>query len=938
MENTEKKLFLLDAYALIYRAFFAFSKNPRINSKGFNTSAIYGFTNTLFEIIRKEKPTHLGVCFDVSGPTERHLEFVDYKANREEMPEDIRSAIPIIKDLLANGFNIPVIGIEGYEADDVIGALAKMAEKDGYTTYMVTPDKDYGQLVSENIFMYKPAYKGNGFDVLGPKEICEKWDINDPLAVIDILAMMGDAADNIPGIPGVGEKTAIKLLKQYGSLENILDHGEEIKGKLGEKIRNNKEQAIQCKMLTTIILEIPGLTFDPKKLELGDKNNDKLNEIFTELEFRTLGKRILGSDFIEGTQELVTSDAGSPQMDLFGGGVTTSNPTQENKPEPFKTIEKVDHNYYFIETDQGHQSIVDLMLKQKSVCFDTETTSIDAHNAQLVGMSFCWEKGKAFYVAIPEDKVETKRILEFYQPFFTNTSIEKIAHNIKYDMEVLKWYGINVEGPLFDTMVAHYLIEPEQRHGMDSLAERFLHYTPISIETLIGKKGKNQLSMRDIEMHKVKEYAGEDADITFQLKQVIEPKLAKHNAQKLFKDIETPLINVLTDMEVEGVKIDEKALIDYSDELEKDIKAIEQKIYKEAGVEFNIASPRQLGEILFDKMEIPYAGKKTKTGQYSTNEETLLKLAEDHSIVKSIIDFRQFNKLKSTYVDALPKLINKKSGRVHSSFNQTVAATGRLSSTNPNLQNIPIRTEKGREVRKAFIPKNEDHILLSADYSQVELRLVAEVSKDAGMIEAFKRGADIHTATAAKVFKVDENQVTSEMRSKAKTVNFGIIYGISAFGLSQRMGIKRTEAKEIIESYFEQYPGVKDSMERAIEFARNNGYVETLLGRRRYLRDINSSNATVRGFAERNAINSPLQGTAADMIKIAMINIHKAFKAKKLKSKMILQVHDELVFDVHKEELDIVTAIIEDKMVNAIDTEVPMTIDIGSGKNWLEAH
>lgn len=935
MEN-DKKLFLLDAYALIYRAFFAFSKNPRVNSKGFNTSAIYGFTNTLFEIIRKEKPTHLGVCFDVSGPTDRHIEFVEYKANREAMPEDIRASIPIIKDMLANGFNIPVLEYEGYEADDVIGTLAKKAEKEGYQTYMVTPDKDYGQLVSDNIFMYKPAYKGNGFDVLGPKEICKKWDIEDPLTVIDILAMMGDSADNIPGIPGVGEKTAIKLLKEYGTLENVLENGHKIKGKLGEKIRDNIEMAKVCKMLTTIILDVP-VEFHHEDLFIGEMNNEKLSEIFNELEFRTLGKRILGDDFKVDMGQ--AQGAGSPQMDLFGGGGTAiATPEPVVDVEPLKTIDNTDHQYYYIENQQGCEGIVNLLLAQKSVCFDTETTSIDPHNTELVGMSFSFEKGKAFYVSIPEDQEEAKKMVNVFKPFFESDKVEKIAHNIKFDMEVLKWYGVEVKAPTFDTMVAHYLIEPEQRHGMDSLAERFLRYQPVAIESLIGKKGKNQLSMRDVDVQKIKEYAGEDADITYQLKDKFQPELGTHNADKLFKDIESPLVHVLTDMECEGVHIDEKALEDYSKELQTDIEATEKRIYETAGVEFNIASPRQLGEVLFDKMEIPYSGKKTKTGQYSTNEETLQKLAQDHEIVKDIMDFRQFNKLKSTYVDALPKLVNPKTGRIHSSFNQTVAATGRLSSTNPNLQNIPIRTEKGREVRKAFIPRGKDYTLLSADYSQIELRLVAEVSKDPAMVEAFKNGLDIHTATASKVFHVPIEEVTREMRSKAKTVNFGIIYGISAFGLSQRMGIKRKEAKEIIDSYFDKYPGVKESMDNAINFAREHGYVETLLGRRRYLRDINSNNATVRGFAERNAINSPLQGTAADMIKIAMINIHEEFKKQNLKSRMILQVHDELVFDAHKDELDIIKPIIEEKMVNAIETEVPMLVEMGTGENWLEAH
>lgn len=931
----EKKLFLLDAYALIYRAFFAFSKNPRINSKGFNTSAIYGFTNTLFEIIRKEKPTHLGVCFDVAGPTDRHVEFVEYKANREAMPEDIKASIPIIKDMLRNGFNIPVLEVEGYEADDVIGALAKQAEKEGYTTYMVTPDKDYGQLVSENIFMYKPAYKGNGFDILGVKEICEKWDIDDPITVIDILAMMGDSADNIPGIPGVGEKTAIKLLKEYGTLENVLENADEIKGKLGEKIRANKEQALVCKMLTTIILDVP-INFQEKDLLIEGRNSEKLSEIFSELEFRTLGKRILGEEFKMEIQKSAPQAGG--QMDMFGTPFVTQKIEEVKAPIELKNAENTPHHYYFVKTNQGYHSLVEKLLKEKSVCFDTETTSVNANEAELVGMSFCFKAGEAYFVSLPESKEECVSVLDIFKPFFENSSIEKIAHNIKYDMEVLNWYGVNVEKPIFDTMIAHYLVETDQRHSMDDMAERFLHYKPISIESLIGKKGKNQLSMREADFLKVKEYAAEDADITFQLKQKIEPMLSEANAKKVYEKVDLPLVPVLKAMEVEGVNLDVPALEEYSKQLQTEIATAEKEIYEKAGMQFNIGSPRQLGEVLFDHMGIEYKGKKTKTGQYSTNEETLQKLAAENEIVHSILDYRQLNKLKSTYVDALPLLINPRTGRIHSNFNQTIAATGRLSSTNPNLQNIPIRTERGREVRKAFIPRNEEFTLLAADYSQIELRLVAEVSKDEGMMEAFQNNWDIHTATAAKVFHVPLEEVTREQRSRAKTVNFGIVYGISAFGLSERMGIKRGEAKELIDNYFEKYPGIRKYMDNYIDFAKENGYVETMLGRRRYLRDINSRNATVRGFAERNAINSPIQGSAADLIKLAMIDIQEEFEKNNFRSKMILQVHDELVFDAHKDELEIIKPIIENKMVNAFKTEVPLVVDMGQGNNWLEAH
>ena len=930
--NEDNRLFLLDAMALIYRSYYAFIKRPIINSKGLNTSAIYGFTNTVIDLINREKPTHMGVAFDTLAPTERHIDFVDYKGTREETPEDIVKSLPYIESIL-KAFNIPILKRDGYEADDIIGTLAKEAEEAGYVTYMVTSDKDFGQLVSDRIFMYKPARIGSGFEVLGIQDILKKWSIKKPEQVIDILALMGDSSDNIPGIPGVGEKTAMKLIGEYGSLEAIVENADKLKGKLKDKVKENAELAQVCYKLATIITDVP-VEFNPDELSIGEFNKEELNKIFSELEFRTLGKRILGDDFSIGATN------GNGQMDLFAE-TEQGESNQESKEiavSEFLNLDTVKHNYILVDSEKKVKQLIKTLEKEKIICFDTETTGLDPHNCELVGLSFSCKRCEAYYVPVPEDQKEAKQLLENFKVILENEGIEKVGQNIKYDIQVLKWYGIEVKGELFDTMLAHYLIEPDMRHNMSILAETYLNYSVMSIETLIGKKGKKQLNMRDIEVKKIAEYAAEDADITLQLKNVLEPDLKEKNATKLFYELEIPLLKVLSDMEYEGVAIDKKALADYSQKLAKEIVAVEEAIYEIAGVKFNIASPKQLGEVLFDKLKIPYSGKKTKTGQYVTNEEMLLKLAREYEIASKIIDSRQLNKLKSTYVDALPKLINTRTGRVHTTFNQTIAATGRLSSVNPNLQNIPIRTEKGREVRRAFISRNDAYVLLSADYSQVELRLVTEVSKDDAMMDAFRENLDIHAATAARVYGVKLDEVTSEMRSKAKMVNFGIIYGISAFGLSQRLGISRTEAKELIDNYFDKYPGIKKYMDETIAFARKHGYVETILGRRRYLRDINSGNATVRGFAERNAINAPIQGSAADMIKIAMIKIHEAFQKENLQSRMTLQVHDELIFDVHKDEVETVKQIVEHEMCHAFKTEVPIIVEMGVGLNWLEAH
>lgn len=936
--NLVKKLFLLDGMALIYRAYFALSKNPRITSTGFNTSAIFGFANTLLELLRTQQPSHIAVVFDTMAPTNRHAEFAAYKANRQAIPEDLAAAIPYVYKLV-EGFNIPIITLDGYEADDIIGTLAKKAEPRGYTVYCMTPDKDFGQLVTEHIFIYKPARLGNGAEVLGVKEILEKWGVTDVKQVIDILGLWGDSVDNIPGIPGVGEKTAKDLIKRFGSMENILANTDQLKGKQKENLETFAEQGLISKKLATIQLDVP-IELDEEKLVLGEPSREILEPLFAELEFRTLGKRVFGDEF----NVLEAKANGGTQMDLFGnttnqGNPLTSSGTADYTPPPAsKSVHNTPHDYVLADTPELQQELVTLLSKQRSFCFDTETTGTDANTADLVGLSFAVEPGKAWYVPASPDREEALALLAYFKPVFEDETIEKVGQNIKYDLLLLARYGVEVRGPLFDTMLAHYLIDPDSRHGMDMLAENYLGYTPISITELIGPRGKKQGNMQDVDLETIKEYAAEDADITLQLKSVFEPLLEQAEATELARNIEFPLVRVLADMEQCGVNIDLPVLRQLSENLAHDSDTIEKTIYEKAGVQFNIASPKQLGEVLFEKLQLDPKAKKTKTGQYKTGEDVLLALAPKSDIVKDILEFRQLQKLKSTYVDALPQLINPTTGRVHTSYNQAVAATGRLSSTNPNLQNIPIRTERGREVRKAFIPRNDDYVILSADYSQIELRLVAHMSGDEGMLDAFANGLDVHRATAAKVYGVPLEAVTSEQRRNAKAVNFGIIYGQSAFGLSQNLGIPRSEAAQIIEQYFAQYPGIKRYMNNTINFAKEHGYVETLLKRRRYLRDINSANQTVRGFAERNAINAPIQGSAADMIKIAMISIQKSIKQHGLQGKMTMQVHDELVFDIPRKEIDLFKELVETHMKDALTMSVPVVVELGEGHNWLEAH
>ena len=937
--HMNKKLFLLDGMALIYRAHFALSKNPRFTSSGLNTSAVMGFANTLMEVLKKEKPTHIAVVFDTAAPTERHIEFEAYKAHREAMPEDLSKALPYVFKLI-EGFNIPVITVDGYEADDIIGTLAKEGEQKGFQVFCMTPDKDFAQLVSENIFIYKPARMGNEMEILGVKEVLAKWEIERVDQVIDILGLWGDAVDNIPGIPGIGEKTAKALIKQYGSMENIIANVHELKGKQKENVENFAAQGLVSKKLATIILDVP-IAFEEDKLILEAPNRELLEPLFAELEFRTIGRRVFGEDFS------VTEAKPNPnvQKDLFGNNISetktkefTQQPSLFDAPIDAKNIDNTPHNYVLVDTPEARQELIKLLLQQPKISFDTETTSTDANMAELVGLSFAIKPGEGYYIPLPAERAITQSILEEFRAVLENESILKIGQNIKYDMLVLKWYDVQLKGKLFDTMLAHYLIDPDTRHNMYVLAENYLGYTPISITTLIGAKGKNQGNMRDVPVEQVVDYAAEDADVTLQLANVFEPMLKERNAAKLAEEVENPLVYVLADIEKEGVKIDIETLNAYSIELQHEITKAEQSVYEKAGLKFNLASPKQLGEVLFDHLKLDPKAKKTKTGQYQTGEEVLTLLANKSDIVKDILDFRQLQKLKSTYVDALPLLVNPKTGRVHTSYNQAVAATGRLSSNNPNLQNIPIRTERGREVRKAFIARDENHVLLSADYSQIELRIIAEISKEENMLEAFNKGIDIHTATAAKVYGIAIEEVDSTQRRNAKAVNFGIIYGQSAFGLSQNLNIPRKEAAEIIEQYFTQYPGIKRYMSDTMNFARENGFVETIMGRRRYLRDINSANQVVRGFAERNAINAPIQGSAADLIKIAMINIHKDMKAQNLASKMTMQVHDELVFDVLKTEVEQMKAIISHRMKTAIKTQVPIEIEIGEGVNWLAAH
>lgn len=936
-----KKLFLLDGMALIYRAHFALSKAPRFTSGGLNTSAMLGFTNTLLDVLKKERPTHMAVVFDTDAPTERHTEFEAYKAQRQAMPEDLSAAIPYIYKIVL-GFNIPLITSDGYEADDIIGTLAKKAEQKGYQVYCMTPDKDFAQLVSDNIKLYKPGRQGNEVEIMGVKEVLEKWEVSDPLQVIDILGLWGDSVDNIPGIPGVGEKTAKQLIKQYGSVENIIANSHELKGKLQENVRTYADQGLLSKRLATINLNAP-VELDEAGLEICAPSKDLLEPLFAELEFRTLGKRVFGDDF-----SITETKAVSIQTDLFGNAVATGRTTltvdvqdiaePEGQPEPGKNINNVPHEYILADTKEKRAELIAELKQHKTICFDTETTGTDANCCELVGLSFAIKHHHGWYVPIPADPKEAKAIVEEFKPVLEDEHIGKIGQNIKFDVLMLKWYGLQVKGSLFDTMLAHYVLDPDTRHNMDVMSENYLGYKPVSITELIGAKGKAQGSMRDVEIEKIKDYAAEDADITLQLHDVFKPKVKQVEAEKLINDIECPLIYVLADMEYEGVRIDHNTLADFSKELEGDIAKLERTVHEKAGVRFNIASPKQLGEVLFEKLMLDPKAKKTKTGQYQTGEDVLLSLAAKSDIVRDILDYRQLQKLKSTYVDALPQMVNAKTGRVHTSYNQAVAATGRLSSTNPNLQNIPIRTERGREVRKAFIPRDDNHTIISADYSQIELRIIAEISKDVNMLDAFAQNLDIHTATAAKVYGKQLHEVSSDERRNAKAVNFGIIYGQSAFGLSQSLGIPRKEAAEIIENYFAQYSGIKQYMSDTMNFARENGYVCTLMGRRRYLRDINSANATVRGFAERNAINAPIQGSAADMIKIAMINIHRELKTQKLDARMTMQVHDELVFDVPNHEIEKVKPIIEEGMKGAIKTSVPILVEIGTGLNWLEAH
>ena len=948
-----KKLFLLDAMALIYRAHFAFSKTPRISSKGLNTSAVFGFANTLLEVLAKENPSHIGVAFDTPKPTFRHIQYEAYKAQRPSQPEDITVAIPYVKQLL-KAMNIPVLILDGYEADDVIGTIAKRAvrDHDDFEVYMMTPDKDYGQLVEERIKMYKPAHMGKGVEVMGVQEICDRWGIDDVMKVIDILGLMGDASDNIPGIPGIGEKTAQKLIEQYGTIENLIANADQLKGKQKENVLQYAEQGLLSKELATIHLAVP-VPFDEEDLRMGEPNREELSALLDELEFRTLRRRLLGEEAPKPsagesrTPQKSTSNS-DKQLDMFASLVPEKKlaPSLFDELEPssgftaYKTIHDTVHEYHLVDSPALRQSLIHFLLLQESICFDTETTSVDAVEADLVGLSFAYRQGEAFYIPIPADRAEAQTIVDEFKPVFEQDKIEKIAQNIKYDLMVLQNYGVTVKGKLFDTMLAHYLIEPEKRHGMDILAEDYLHYTPVSIEELIGKKGVKQGNMRDVPFEKIKEYAAEDADITLQLQAKLKQELYQsESAISLFETVEMPLTQVLTDIEMEGVRIDTDFLADMSKTLEKDMLEVQTAIFELAGVEFNIGSPKQLGEVLFDKMKLDPKAKKTKTGQYMTGEEVLSKLeADNHEIARKILDFRELQKLKSTYVDALPLLISKRTGRIHTSFNQAVTSTGRLSSTNPNLQNIPIRTPRGREIRKAFIPKNENFVILSADYSQIELRIMAAFAKDEAMIEAFNNGRDIHATTAAKVFNVSLDEVTSEMRRKAKTVNFGIIYGVSAFGLAQQIGISRTEAKEIIDSYWREFPAIKKYMDTAVISARDLGYVETILGRRRYLRDINSQNVVERGFAERNAVNAPIQGSAADMIKVAMIKVNDFIKKEKLQSRIILTVHDELVFDAHKDELNLLKEQVNQLMITAIDLPVKMETGIGIGANWLEAH
>ena len=945
--SSQKRLFLLDAYALIFRGYYAFIKNPRINSKGMDTSAIMGFMNSLMDVIKREKPDHLAVAFDKGGSDLRNELFPDYKANRDATPEAIKIAVPYIQELL-KAMHIPIIEVSGYEADDLIGTIAKQAEKENYQVFMVTPDKDFAQLVSENIFMYKPARMGNGIEIWGVPEVLAKFEIERPEQVIDFLGMMGDTADNIPGLPGVGEVTAKKLLKEFGTMENLLANTDKLRGKMKENIEANKEKGLLSKTLATILLDCP-VIFNENDYELSQPDVEKTDALFNELEFRRMAEQFdaifKSPSQLEQNSSAQTdaklykkSTKNDDQFDLFGAN-DQDNTSDENRNQFYSTLTNTEHSYQIIQGDLGIKLLLSNLNKQTSVCFDTETTGLDALHAELVGISFSYEKGKGFYVPFPENQEKAQALIKKFMPFFENESIEKIGQNLKYDLKILSNYKVEVKGKLFDTMIAHYLINPDMRHNMDILSETYLKYSPQTIEALIGKKGKNQKSMREVAREEIKEYAVEDADVTWQLKNIFTQELEQTETKKLFEEIEIPLVQVLADMEKEGIRVDVDFLKSLSKALDEDIKTLEASIYETAGEKFNLASPKQLGAVLFDKLKIGgVKQKKTKTGQYATGEEILSYLASENQIVKDIQEWRQLVKLQNTYVDALPNQVDPVTKRIHTDYMQTVAATGRLSSNNPNLQNIPIRTERGRQIRKAFVARDENHTLVSADYSQIELRVIAALCGEENMIKAFQNNEDIHKSTASKVFNVPLEEVTREQRSHAKTVNFGIVYGVSAFGLSNQTSLTRKESADLIEAYYQTYPKLKSYIQDQVDFARDHGFVQTILGRRRYLKDINSQNAIVRGGAERNAVNAPIQGSAADIIKIAMINIHKRLKSENWKSKMLLQVHDELVFDVHNEELEKIQPMIKHEMENAFKLIVPLEVEIGTGKDWLEAH
>ena len=947
MTNSDKRLFLIDAYAMIFRGYYALIRNPRLTSKGFDTSAIFGFTNSLIELIRREKPTHLAVVFDVGKENVRTADFTEYKANRSDTPEAIKNAVPYIHRIL-EAMHIPILGVEGYEADDVIGTIANKAEKEGYSTFMVTPDKDFAQLVTDKIKIYKPGLKGGDVEILGVEEVKAKYEIEDPKQVIDFLAMMGDAVDNIPGLEGVGEKTAMKFLKEFGSIENLLANTDQLKGKLKEKVENSAERGILSKKLATIICDVP-VEFHQEQYDLDIPDFEKVREIFDEIEFRRLYENLYRafhheqsaisnqqsaneSDSKPVSQKAESGKQNALQLDLFADFEALKQSTSTTL-----NIETTDKIYQYIDTEKAQKILVKNLLAQKVVCFDTETTSLNEMETELIGMSFCYRKGLAYYIPISENQEEAKKTLEIFRPFFEKKEILKIAHNLKFDYKVLKHYGVEVEGAIFDTMIAHYLLNPDGRHGMDYLSEIYLNYKPVSIESLIGKKGKNQGTLRDVSLEEQTSYAAEDADVTFQLYEIFAPQLKKEGVEDLFYHIEMPLMRVLAKMEFAGISLDENWLIQESKDLENDLKNLETKIFELCGEEFNMNSPKQLGEILFEKLKLDPKAKKTKTGQYATSEDILQKLASKHEIIQYILEYRTYQKLKSTYVDALPNQIDKDTKRVHTNFSQTTAATGRLASLNPNLQNIPIRTLRGQQIRGAFVA-DEGNKLISADYSQIELRLIAEISGEENMIKAFQNGEDIHASTAAKLFKIPIEEVTKTQRSQAKTVNFGIIYGQGAFALAEQTGLSRTEAKQLIDSYYETYPKLKEFMAEQVAKARKLGYVETILGRKRHLQDINSNNFVVKGHAERNAVNAPIQGSAADIIKLAMIKIQEVLEQEHLKTKMLLQVHDELVFEAPENEVETAKKLIKENMENAYKTEVPLLVEVGVGKNWLEAH